>query len=118
MKHLFKPLLTALLLLCSAVINAYDFEVDGIYYNILSDEDKTVEVTFRSDAYGGYENEYTNSVVIPQSVAYNGKSYNVTSIGSSAFESCTGLTSITISNSVIKTNLPRILKINKNYFKR
>ncbi len=100
MKHLFKPLLTALLLLCSAVINAYDFEVDGIYYNILSEEDKTVEVTFRSDAYGGYENEYTNSVVIPQSVAYNGKSYNVTSIGSSAFESCTGLTSITISNSV------------------
>ena len=39
-KHLF----TALLLLCATVATAHDFEVGGIYYNILSEEDKTVEV--------------------------------------------------------------------------
>lgn len=33
-------------LLCGTATYAYDFEVDGIYYNILSSEDKTCTVTF------------------------------------------------------------------------
>ena len=37
---------------------------------------------------------------IPESVIYEHKTYNVTSIGGSAFNDCTGLTSITIPNSV------------------
>ncbi len=93
MKHLIKPLLTALLLLCSAVINAHGFRVDWFYYNILSEEDKTVEVTSASYA-------YTGAVTIPASVTYNSTTYGVTSIGDWAFYNCTGLTSIEIPSSV------------------
>ncbi len=95
-KHLF----TALLLLCATVATAHDFEVDGIYYDILSEEDKTVAVTYRGSYYNSYDNEYTGSVVIPESVTYNGTTYSVTSIGEIAFRGCTGLTSITIPNNV------------------
>ena len=90
MKHLIKPLLTALLLLCCTVAGAADFEVDGIYYNILSFEDKTVEVTSGSNNYSA----------IPASVTYNSITYSVTSVGEWAFAYCDGLTSIEIPSSV------------------
>ena len=97
LKHLF----TALLLLCGVgTATAHDFEVDGIYYNITDDTNKTVEVTYRGTSYSQYDDEYTGSVVIPESVAYNGTTYNVTSIGDYAFSFCTGLTSVVIGNSV------------------
>ena len=96
LKHLF----TELLLLYAMVVSAHDFEVDGIYYNILSEEDKTVEVTYGGDHYNSYSNEYTGSVVIPESVIYNSTTYSVTSIGDEAFFACTWLTSVTIPNSV------------------
>ena len=89
-KHLF----TALLLLCCVgTATAYAFEVDGIYYDVTNDINKTVEVV------AGYYS-YTGSVVIPESVTYNGSTYSVTSIGEDAFYRCPGLTSITIPNSV------------------
>ena len=94
LKHLF----TALLLLCTTMATAHDFEVGGIYYNILSETNKTVEVTFKGVNY--FEDEYSASVVIPESVTYNGTTYSVTSIGKYAFSSCDGLTSIVIGNSV------------------
>ena len=72
---------------------AHDFEVDGIFYNYLNKTAKTVEVTFGTD-------KYTSSVTIPSSVTYSGTTYSVTSIGNSAFEYCTSLSSITIPNSV------------------
>ena len=95
-KHLF----TTLLLLCTTVASAHDFEVEGIYYTITDATNKTVEVTYRGSYYNSYDNEYTGSVVIPESVTYDGTTYSVTSIGEIAFRGCTGLTSITIPNSV------------------
>ena len=91
-----KALSTALLLLCCTVATAHDFEVDGIYYNILSEEEKTVEVTSGAT-------RYTGSIVIPATVTKPGTSgvlYSVTNIGYGAFSSCTSLTSIEIPNSV------------------
>ena len=99
MKHL-KHLLTALLLLLSVAVNAHDFEVDGIYYRITSSTNKTVAVTYRGSSYYNYSNEYTGSVVIPETVVYNGTTYSVTSIGNSAFRGCAGLTSVAIPTSV------------------
>lgn len=94
MKHL-KHLLTALLLLVATVATAHDFEVDGIYYNILSEEDRTVAVTDHDDLICDIGN-----VVIPENVTYNDATYSVTRIGDGAFQNCWGLTSITIPNSV------------------
>ena len=88
-----KELMTALLLLCCTVASAQDFEVGGINYNILSSEDKTVEVT--SDING-----YSGAVTIPASATYNSTTYSVTRIGDEAFAYCTGLTSIEIPSSV------------------
>ena len=91
-----KLLFTVLLLLFATVATAYDFNSQGISYNITSD--KTVEVT-RNDSYNP-DSEYKGFVRIPSSVTYNGTAYSVTSIGNRAFFVCTGLTSIEIPNSV------------------
>ena len=98
MKHL-KHLFTALLLLCTTVATAHDFEVGGIYYNITDATNKTVEVTYQGSSYKD-SNEYTGSVVIPGSVTYDGCTYIVTGIGYNAFYNCSGITSIKIPNSV------------------
>ena len=88
-------------LLCSAsMLFAYDAQIDGIYYN-LNSENKTAEVTHD----GAYSNSngagYTQSeVVIPEKVTYNSVEYSVTSIGIYAFYKCSSLISVTIPNSV------------------
>ena len=92
--------LLALLLPCLAV--AHDFEVDGIYYNITSEEKKTVEVTDPSDKKvvdGGYK-FYKDVVFIPEKVSYDGKEYTVTAIGESAFQYNYELLSIVMPNTI------------------
>ena len=97
MKKIFALLIFTL---CALSIWAHDFEINGIYYNKLKDKTNEVEVTFRGSYYNSYSDEYSGSVTIPKTVTYNGTTYSVTSIGSDTFYSCSGLTSVTISNSV------------------
>ena len=99
MKTIKTLLITVFVLLCSTVASAHDFEVGGIYYNIISSSDLTVMVTYKGNYYDSYK-EYSGAVVIPQTVTYNSKTYSVTRIGNRAFQYCTGLTSVTIPNSV------------------
>ena len=99
MKNL-KFLLSMFLLLCSIVVSAHDFEVNGIYYNITDAINKTVEVAFKESDSNSYTSEYTGSVVIPESVTYNGTTYSVTNIERAAFLGCSGLTNVEIPNSV------------------
>ena len=94
MKTIKTTLLTITMLLCSIAVSAYDFEVDGIYYNITSSQDFTVEVTHRS------HHNYAGKKIIPESVSYNGNIYSVTNIGEYAFSDDDNLTSITIPHSV------------------
>ena len=95
MKHNYSSFwLTAILMLVCQLLSAHDFEVDGIYYNYLSQEDKTVSVGY------SYYGCYSGNVVIPASVTYAGTTFSVTSISNYAFDGCIGLTSIVIPNSV------------------
>ena len=75
---------------------AYDFETDGICYNITSSNDKTVEVAYYSD--DKYSGDVT--VTIPETVTNEGIEYRVIAIGNGAFDGCWNLTSVTIPNSV------------------
>ena len=84
--------------------NAHDIEVqnaDGvtIYYNY-NNNGTELEVTFRGSSYNDYSNEYQGNVVIPEEVTFMYGTLKVTSIGSGAFRYCSGLTSVTIPNSV------------------
>ncbi len=87
--------ITALLLLFGQSLFAHDFEANGIFYDITSSEDLTIEVA-DNDYYGSYSGD----VVIPASITYNGTTYSVTSIGNNAFYNNTDLTSIEIPSSV------------------
>ena len=98
MKKLF--LLFALLLGANAAM-AHDVEVDGIFYDLYYFK-KVAYVTYKGDFYDSFENEYTGTVVIPESITVDGVDYSVTSLGARCFDRCSGLTAITIPKSVTK----------------
>ena len=91
-------LATALLLITFASW-ASDVSVDGIWYTF-NRINITATVSYRGKSYLTYSNEYTGSVVIPSTITYNDTVWRVTSIGNSAFRSCTGVTSVTIPSGV------------------
>ena len=93
MKHL-KCFLTTLLLVYSCFISAQDFEVNGIYYKITSESNKTVAVASSPNGYSG-------AVVIPETVKLWSTVYSVDAIADEAFFS-SGITSISMPNSVTK----------------
>lgn len=74
------------------VANAVSVDVNGICYNLNSDE-RTAEVTSNPDGYSG-------DIVIPDKVIYGIIEYHVTSIANSAFLSCYNLASVTIPNDI------------------
>ncbi len=68
----------------------YDFEENGIYYNITGSN--TVEVTYRDTQY----NSYSGNVTVPETVTHNGTTYTVTGIGEQAFMDCQSLAFVSI----------------------
>lgn len=93
-----KMLLLSAFLLNIIHVAAYDFMVNGLCYNVNYDG-KTVTLT--SNYSSGRNYSSINGILnIPSSVYYQGTSYSVTIIGTGAFVTCDGLTSIIIPNSV------------------
>ena len=103
--HYMKFLLVMLGYMISNVAFGHDFEaVNGdvvIYYDIISDIDKTVKVTYKGNYSEEVYYEYSGNVSIPQTVNYNGITYTVISLGDEAFYWCSSLTSVLIPNSII-----------------
>jgi hypothetical protein len=71
-----------------------EFEVEGIKYGT-GTSDGIVAVIQKAEANG-----YSGDIVIPSTVDYEGKTYNVTSIGEEAFNDCIDLTSVAIPSSI------------------
>lgn len=102
MKQIKTWLTTIAVLLCSGTVSAYDFEVDGIYYNVNQDDSSpTVSVTYLTNT--GYENgvdTYSGDIAIPSTVSYENTIYTVTKIGSHAF-AYDDITSILLPNTIV-----------------
>ena len=117
----FRSKLFALTLAIVASVSSFaydempDFQVDGLYYNFL--EDENVEVTHpyipvvpvenvasntKKKSHAISADDYYNltNLVIPSTVTYEGKVYNVTRIGFDAFNQCDKLTFVDIPSSV------------------
>ena len=77
-------------------MQAYDFEVNGIFYTVTDTASASAKVAVTSDS----EQLYEGTVAIPSTVTNDGKTYSVTAIGEKAFYYCKGLTSVTIPESV------------------
>lgn len=129
-----KKYLTAVVLaLVSVSASAYDFEWEGIYYNIVSVEERTCEVTYNNQA------PYSGDITIPATAFCNGipmkviriPNYGIcgditsitiepglTSIGIEAFTGCKQLTSVTIPSTVTTIGdgaffgLPQLTSVN------
>lgn len=91
-------LLFALALFLSWNVLCASVKIGGIYY-ALNNSTWTASVTYE-DYFGNDNYTKKTTVTIPFTVTYNGNTYRVISIGECAFRGCSGLTSITIPNSV------------------
>ena len=119
--NFFRSKLFALTLALVASVSSFaydempDFQVDGLYYNFL--EEDNVEVTHpyipvvpvenvasntKKKSHAISADDYYNltNLVIPSTVTYEGKMYNVTRIGFDAFNQCDKLTFVDIPSSV------------------
>ena len=81
-----KQLLAFFLLFVAVVANAVTFDVDGLRYNVISMDERTVEVAIipKSISYPTYST-YTGDIVIPEKVSYNSITFDVIGIGDHAF---------------------------------
>ncbi|MEG2150665.1 MAG: leucine-rich repeat protein, partial [Bacteroidaceae bacterium] len=93
-KITFKLCLAMLGLLLSFSAGAQEVIIEQLKYT-LYDDGTAIVVAANTSTISG-------EIVIPESVENNNNTYRVTTIGSGAFEECTGLTAITIPNSVTK----------------
>ena len=100
-------MLTTLICMGSIHTNAHDFEVDGMYYNIVSISELTCEVTYRGSDYYDARFTYFGNITVPESVQYNGRTLKVVGVGDHAFDNYDwwnkekeSITSISLPNSI------------------
>ena len=74
--------------------NIQSVESSILYYFDYNDNNMTATIK------GVNKDKVTSELVIPETTTHNGKTYSVVAIGWTAFKDCSGLTSVTIPNSV------------------
>ncbi|MBP3419065.1 MAG: leucine-rich repeat domain-containing protein [Marinifilaceae bacterium] len=94
------------LLLLSGALYAQDLVVtlngQKVYFNILSEKDKSVGVTYFGSITDDVQSEYSGEISLPSKIRHNGEIYNVVSIGSKAFSGADKLTGIVIPMGITK----------------
>ena len=102
-KPLCRVMMAVAMMMLSLQAMAYDFSYTHqgktLYYTILLGNTNKVAVECYSET-AASNNHVSGDVVIPSSVEHNNVTYSVTSIGNEAFNGCSGLTSVSIPNSV------------------
>lgn len=100
MNHFFKTALLLLaLLMPTTAFAAYDFEVDGIFYDIKPNNEVYVSTSSGTGGvYGGVI--YSGHVVIPDTVTWEDVTYRVTGIRAQAFMGQSTVTYVTMPNSL------------------
>lgn len=86
-------LLTVFLSMMSNQAAAYDFEYDGLCYNIKSVEDLTCILT-------AGESKYYGDIVIPSEIVYQNRSLKVVGIDDSTFMQCERLSSVELPSTI------------------
>ena len=106
MKQFIEKLWVTLFALTIAMpVWAYDFEVDGIYYNVVSLSDRTCSITYKEKVEvnglrGGF-NDYSKEILtIPSTVEYAGQTLSVIGINVQAYEYNTAIKKVIIPNTI------------------
>lgn len=111
--YIFICLMTAVSVQAYEPKEEFDFRENGLCFNIISEEDKTVEITtgntdlmpppncdYDMSDYGSPNwwvgGTYEGSIDVPLTVSHEGVEYNVIAIGPGAFVRCYRLSSVTI----------------------
>ena len=123
-----KLLLFMVTMLMPMMASAYDFELDGFFYNVISVSDLTLELTTDVENLdvlnGGNNKKYSGDIIIPSKINYKGKEWSIikicgtfnycsdvtsvnlpstiTEIGPGTFVGCTSMKEITLPNSLVK----------------
>lgn len=71
-----------------------------VYYNIINETDKQVEVTYQGVNRDHYTGEYYSQMEIPSTIEHKENSYTVTGIGKDAFYNCGELYTIILPESI------------------
>ncbi|MBO7538611.1 MAG: leucine-rich repeat protein [Prevotella sp.] len=89
-----KLLLFVMMLFVTTSVSALEVEIDGLWYEVISKLKEAKIIQYKDG------NKYYGNIIIPETVNYEGVTYEVTSISNNAFEECSMLKSIKIPNSV------------------
>lgn len=94
MKTFVKNILAVCAIIFASAVpaSAYDFEVDGMYFNLLTSSNLACEIV-------SGEIPYSGDFIIPETITYRNRDLKVTKIGEEAFSLC-HITGISIPNSV------------------
>lgn len=94
-------LVTLLTIGCNYVKGAtVQFEYNSIFYEIVSEEEATVEVCSPYNRPDDWYNYFSGLVNIPATVVYNGKTYTVEAIAKEAFRAQRNMTGVVIPKTV------------------